>query len=61
MNTINYGSSEYWDDLYKLETPDQEWYMRYHDLVEHIESYLDNRNKFLIVGPGDSRIVYMQI
>jgi len=53
---MHYGKQEFWDEHYSVKKEPFDWYVRFSDIKETLESYFKPQYKFLIVGCGSSSI-----
>lgn len=53
---IKYGNSEYWDEWYKNNLQDFEWYLSWDNIRDEIINYLPKKGTILEVGCGTSEM-----
>ena len=53
-----YGTKDYWEDRYKKDDEDFDWYQRYSSLKPFVESLLNDfeNPRVLVLGCGTSRL-----
>lgn len=51
-----YGDKEYWEKRYTDDTDAFEWYQDPEQLLEHLQKYVQNDGRVLIVGTGNSNL-----